>query len=337
MSRSRTAGLSVAIFGAMSVLGQEIRRLLEEDPIGVSSLGLYEGGDLMGSLTEFEGEAFVVTAPEEESAGRADVAFICGEEDPRSGTYLDWVRRGEGVAIDLAGASAGREGVPMIHCDVNPEALRPGVKLVSAPHAIAHPLTSVLHVLGRSFTLTDGCVTVLRPVSDGGKRAVEELHQQTVGVLSFAQVPTEVFGRQMAFNLLPQAIQGESGRPIQDAVRLDVERVLGASCPPLSVRILQAPVFYGHGYLLRVSMDERAAPADLSRALEQSGLFRISRDSEERTPVELASRPGVWIADVSGDGARAGSFWLWMVTDAIRGGAAPNGVRLARMLSEARP
>ncbi len=336
MPRSATSGLSVAIFGALSVLGEELRRELEENPLGVSRVKLYEGAERKGSITEFGGEPMVVTTPDEDEAARVDLSFICSEDDPRSAEYLGWVSRGEGSAIDLVGAAAGLAGVPMVNFDVNPEAIRPGARVVSAPHPMAHPLSTTLHRLGQAFTLVDACATVLRPVSDGGRRAVEELHQQTIGVLSFTHLPTEVFGRQMAFNLLPVRLQGEEGRLLEETVRRDVDRVLGESSPPLSLRIVQAPTFYGHCYLLRVRTEERPSPADVAGVLGESGLFSICSEPDERTPVDLAARSGTWIADVSADGDQAGSFWLWIVTDAIRSGAARNAARLARRLTEAR-
>ncbi len=338
MPRSETSGLSVAIFGALSVLGEELRRELEENPLGVSRVKLYEGAERRGSITEFKGEPMVVTTPDEEETGRVDLSFICSEDDPCSAQYLDWVTQGEGAAVDLVGAAAGLAGggVPMVNFDVNPEAIRPGARVVSMPHPMAHPLSTILHRLGQAFTLVDVCATVLRPVSDGGRRAVEELHQQTIGVLSFTPLPTEVFGRQMAFNLLPVRFQGEEGRLLEETVRRDVDRVLGKSSPPLSLRIIQAPTFYGHCYLLRVRTGERPSPADVAGVLGQGGLFSISSEPDERTPVDLAARSGVWIADVSADGDQAGSSWLWIVTDAIRSGAARNATRLARRLTEAR-
>ena len=44
-------------------------------------------------------------------------------------------------------------------------------------------------------------VTVLEPASEHGRRGMDELHEQTVNLLSFQQLPKGVFDAQVAFNV----------------------------------------------------------------------------------------------------------------------------------------
>src|SRR5262245_32802690 len=100
MATERAEGLRVSFFGAMTLLAREIRRHLDQQAFPVRSMSLYDVGEKEGSVTEFAGEAMIVTRPEEELVGGVDLAFVCGESDPKSAEYVEWVARGGGVVID---------------------------------------------------------------------------------------------------------------------------------------------------------------------------------------------------------------------------------------------
>jgi aspartate-semialdehyde dehydrogenase len=325
-------GLRIAFFGAMSPMAQEVMRQLEENAFPVERLHLYDIMEKDGAITEFSGEAVVVTQPDKESAGTADLSFICGDDDPRSGEYLEWISARDGVVLDLVGASRHREGVPVVNCDVNPDVIDQGAKLMAAPHPVAHPLSTILFRLNRAFGVKDACVTAHRPVSDFGKAGVDELHQQTIGLLTFAEVPKEIFGRQVAFNLLPLSLQGEEGEVIEAIVREDVLRVISSETMGLSLRVIQAPIFHGHCYSIRVELGPEATPVRIEEALELQGVIRISQEDDGLSPAELASEPGIWIADIAPDAGRPGSYWIWAISDGMRSGTASNAARLAERL-----
>lgn len=333
MTSTEPSGLSVAILGAMSTVALEVRRSLGNSSLAVGRVSLYEKKERDGTLTEFDGEAMVVKVPDREAIGMADLSFICGEDDPRSAEYLDWIAEGRGSGIDLVGASRRRPGVPMIHSEVNPGDLEAGTRLVSVPHPMAHPMIKILHELDESFGLRECCATLMRPVSDHGKQGVEELHQQTINVLNFAEVPRQVFGRQIAFNVFPLSVQGEDGTAVERIVREDVTRVLGEKGFDLSLRILQAPIFYGHCYLLRVSLQGAPDAGDLEDALGRRKGVHLGLGGPRSGPADLADEPGIWIAEIARDATGEGSWWIWMVSDGIRSGIAADAATLAARLA----
>lgn len=334
MPRDRSRGVRIAVFGSMSPLGQELLRHIEDAPFPVEKADLYESAEREGSITEFDGEARVVTGPDADLLSETDVAFVCGDDDPRSAEYLDLTVAGGGVAVDMVGASRLRSDVPMINFEVNPEALEPGARIVAVPHTIAQPLTTILHRLDRAFALKDACATAFRPASDLGKAAIDELHQQTVGLLSFAQVPKETFGLQVAFNLTPLSVLDEAGEAVEALVRRDVVKVMGPAGSRVSLRVVQAPVFFGHVYSMRVQLGAGPTILEMEEALEVPGAIRISRGDDGRTPAELATEPGIWIGEIAPDGDRPGSYWVWVVVDALRSGSALNAARMAGRLLE---
>src|SRR5258708_27373533 len=61
-----------------------------------------------------------------------------------------------------------------------------------------------LALLLRKFGLQRLVAVMFRPVSETGRKGIEELETQTSQLLSFQSIGSQVFGTQTAFNLLPR-------------------------------------------------------------------------------------------------------------------------------------
>ena len=74
---------------------------------------------------------------------------------------------------------------------------------------------------------------VFEPASERGKRGIEELQQQTIAVLNFQKLKTDVFDTQAAFNML--AAYGEEAEEGLDVVEArlisHLETLLGGRIP----------------------------------------------------------------------------------------------------------
>ena len=89
--------------------------------------------------------------------------------------------------------------------------------------------------------------TVFEPASEHGQKGMDELHEQTVNLLSFQQLPKSVFDTQVAFNMV--ARYGEQSVPSLAAVERRVlkhyRQIAGKDAPVPSLLLLQAPIFHG--------------------------------------------------------------------------------------------
>ncbi len=85
---------------------------------------------------------------------------------------------------------------------------------------------------------------------------MDELHEQTVNLLSFQQLPKGVFDAQVAFNLLDR--YGEKSLPPLASVEQRIVRHFRAlSATRLSVpslMLLQAPIFHGHAFSVYIEI-----------------------------------------------------------------------------------
>ncbi len=143
---------------------------------------------------------------------------------------------------------------------------------------IAHPAAIALRCCCRAsrsiaaIRNDRSCTSSSRPAS-AASGASTNLQQQTVAVLSFQKLKTDVFDTQLAFNML--ARYGEEAMEPLDSIEQRLERHLAsllaahAAIPMPSLRLIQAPVFHGHSFSVWVEFEENPEIAALAQRAEQ--------------------------------------------------------------------
>jgi len=320
----------VAVFDATTLLAKGIKDQLVARKFPIASMRLYSSiDDPEANLTEFDGEAMLVSQPDIDALGSLDIAFFCGTR-AEGERYLDWPGAKGFVGIDLTAAALERARVPLINASVNPETLPAGPGLVGTPHPVALMLSTVLTAIERGAGLVEAQAVVFQPVSECGEPGITELYQQTLGMLNFGEQPRTVFGRQVAFNLVPDVAFGAGGVPgsgTTEGVVREIRRITGERFP-VSATIVLAPVFHGHAAMARVVLPKGRARVDLERALAGAGEILLAGAGDPVTPVERAGEAGILASGIRPAGG-PGSFWVWLVSDNLMSGAALNAVRIA--------
>ena len=235
------------------------------------------------------------------------------------------------VLIDLTGAL---EEQP--HARLRAPSAEPATEPISAPvHVIAHPaaiaLAMLLAKLTQASPLRRSVVHVFEPASERGQRGLDELQQQTVAVLSFKKLKTDVFDAQLGFNLL--ARYGEEALEPLEGIEQRVERHLASllaawpAVPMPSLRVIQAPVFHGHSFSVWAEFESTPDVAALSRELARQGVD--VRPDDPPTNAGIAGHSGISVGAIAADRNNSRACWLWLVADNLRL-AAENSVAVAR-------
>jgi aspartate-semialdehyde dehydrogenase len=334
-ARRRPAHL--AIFDATTLIAKGVQEQLVERSFPVASMRLFStrSGD-EASLSEFNGEAMLVGAPDLEALGILDIAFLCGTRE-EGARYLEWAGRAGFVAIDLTTAANGSAGVPLVNAVVNPDAIPADPVLIATPHAISLLLSSLLAPL-RRCGLQRVSAVVFQPASHRGEEGIEELYRQTTGLLNFQEVSHQVFPRQMAFNLIPPSFTPgapEPDRNLSDEISREVSQLLGQSLA-LSVEVIQAPVFHCQSAMVHIVLEQGRTKEDLLEACHRSDDLVVDEGGAGATPVDRAGKPGVFLAGVRAAETES-SFWLWSLCDDGLSGNGLNAVRIAETVLAARP
>lgn len=325
------AGARIAFFGSGSLLSRELRAALEQRDFPAADVRLYDEAG-QGALSEFDGEALIVTRPDEDAIVGLDIAFLCGTRSEMT-PYLDWGSRRGFTTIDLSGAAAARPGVPLIHTELNPGAINP--PLIASPHPIAHNLATVVSVARDVAPVCAVRALAFRPVSELGSAAVDELYQQAVGILSFSEVPREILDRQLAFNLVPsRGMQGSLGPDYDERAMVETSRLLDLPAERIALTSALVPVFHGHTMQVTLRFETLPDVGDLEAAFESARGTLLVRELPEFSPVDLAGEERVAVADFRPDASDPRTVTLWSFCDNLKGGTALNAIRIAERVAD---
>lgn len=318
-SVSQTKPLRVALIGADTLLGRDIREVLEERAPGTSITSFAANAE--GGFGEEEGEAVFVQPFTADAVSRHDAVILAGTEEGAQRAY----------------ASASGSSALIVDCLGYLESFKPdalGAPLLQSPPltegnliVLAHPAAAALGLvfmrLARRTRIEAAVANVFEPASERGKRGLNELHQQTASLLSFKALDKQVFDAQLSFNLLSK--YGEDA-PVQLlTVEERISRQVGAlleqhaeTVPKPSVRVVQAPVFHGYSISLWLRFAEHMGAEAIAGALASAQIDVRTHDQEPPTNVESAGQSGLVAGDIRLDKNHTRAAWVWITGDNLR-------------------
>jgi aspartate-semialdehyde dehydrogenase len=209
-------------------------------------------------------------------------------------------------------------------------------------HPAALALALLMERLQQAAPVRVAAATVLLPASEFGRVAMDELHQQTVNLLSFQSLPRAIFDAQSAYNLLCGF--GENAKASFNAVEARIRRqysALGARrLPTLALQTISAPVFHGHGISIFAELERPVDLSQLEEALSGDHVDVVLEDTDSPSNLSATGQNDVLVRLRLEPGARnaneSSRVWLWAATDNLRL-FAQNAVECALDLRRLRP
>jgi aspartate-semialdehyde dehydrogenase len=315
--------------------------MLNERNFPAADVRLLDDDEALGQLEAMGDEISFIQSVRAEQFEHVDFTFFASDVDC---TRNNWKRaRDSGSAIiDLssvleneAGASARSLWVERERGYVAPPELQPG------PCVTAHPMAVTLALLLLRARKAGGVrrvvATVFEPASEHGQRGMDELHQQTVNLLSFQPLPKDVFDAQVAFNMV--ARYGQRSQPALDSIEACIlrhyQKIAGDDAPQPSLLLLQAPIFHGHAAAVFLEFESAVEAQSLSNVLAGDHVTVSSPEEDSPSNVSSAGQANVLVS-VKNDPAQSNSIWIWAAADNLRISAL-TAVECAESMAATRP
>jgi aspartate-semialdehyde dehydrogenase len=331
----------VAIVGAATLKGKELKDVLEERNFPAMDIKLLDDDESLGQLERVQDEVAFVQPVSPDQFEHVDFTFFASDE---SFTHTHWkMARDAGNAIvDLSYS---------LELDMNAPVCAPWIEkelgrqthlgLESTAISVAHPAAVVLALLTlraqKAGAIHSVVATIFEPVSEQGRRGMDELHEQTVNLLSFQQMPTAVFDSQVAFNLIGRygKASARTLESIEHRVSSHLRRLMEGNAPVPSIMLLQAPVFHAHTFAIYVELEKNTSLGDFTQAIagEHVEIARAAEDAPSN--VNVAGKDQILVS-IRRDSAHENGFWLWVAVDNLRL-MALTAVECATALATVRP
>src|SRR3990172_9059528 len=298
----------VAIAGAASPRGQDLKKWMEESGFPAGEVRLLDEEPLAGTLSDVGGEAAGIQAVDEDSFGGMRFVFFTGTRAFVKQHGPAAARAGATV-IDMTGelAGAARPWIPQLDDVLAPPRSKKGLPaggyIFAAPSGPAIVAGSFCAVAAE-FASRRVAMTFFSPVSERGKEGVEELSEQTVKLLSLQSISQEVFHAQVAFNLLDRwgADSKEKLADAREEIAREVREYLGGRGAAPAMNLIQAPVFYGHAFSAFAEFEKPVDIAKMTERLQAAGFAMAGGDDPGPSNVGVAGEAKAALSAAVADG-----------------------------------
>jgi aspartate-semialdehyde dehydrogenase len=331
----------LAIVGAGSLKGKEVAEVLNDRNFPSIDVKLLDDEEALGKLEAVGEEVTFIQNVRTEQFQNIDFTFFAS--DPES-TRKNWktARDAGSAIIDLTSALEDEADATVRSPWIERQLGQPLIpQLQPGPAVVAHPAAVVLALLllrvQKVAPVKDAVATVFEPASEHGQKGMDELHEQTVNLLSFQQLPKNIFDTQVAFNMV--ARYGDHSVPalatVESRILKHYQRIVGNEAPLPSLLLVQAPIFHGHAFAIHVKLGQVADVESISRALAGEHVKLTLGAEDAPSNVNAAGQVDIQVS-IAADASQGNGFWLWAASDNLRIAAA-TAVECAETMAATRP
>jgi aspartate-semialdehyde dehydrogenase len=320
---TRGGAFRLAIVGAATLKGRELKEVLSECNFPSYDIRLLDDEESLGQVDSVGDEPTFIQTVMPEHLENVDFTFFTSDEAYTRNTW-QMARNASSDVIDLSYALEDLKGVslraPWIERELG---ITPSIDFSGAPVVIAHPAAMVLALLllriQKVNPIRNAVVTVFEPASEHGRRGMDELHEQTVNLLSFQQLPRNVFDVQVAFNLIDRV--GEKSVPplasVEERILRHFRAIAADKVVVPSLMLLQAPIFHGHAFSVYIETTNPMKLEQANDALAGSHIEIAQGFEDAPSNVNAAGQEQIQIA-LRKDPGHANGLWLWASSDNLR-------------------
>lgn len=331
----------VAIIGAGSLKGKEVAEVLDQRNFPSSETKLLDDDESLGQLEALKDEITFIQSIRSEQFEQVDFTFFASDAECTRKNWKHVLDAGSAI-VDLSYALEDEPGTvirsPWIERQLG-QTIAP--ELQPVPVVTAHPIATVLALLllrlNTASAVKRAVATIFEPASERGQKGMDELHQQTVNLLSFQQLPKNIFDVQVAFNLVARYGENSSSTlgSVGDRIIKHYRKITNGGALLPSMQVLQAPTFHSHAISLNVQLDRAADLAQISSALTGEHVSIVGSSDEAPSNVNAAGQGDVLVS-LNPDAGDINSVWVWATLDNLRL-AASTAVEAAESMAAARP
>ncbi len=329
---------NVAVVGATGAVGSELFSVLEERGFPIKSLKALASARSAGTKIDFDDEEITVEEMKPDSFNGVDIVlFAAGGKI--SAEFAPIAARAGAVVIDKSSHFRMDPDIPLVVPEVNAKDIGDYKKkrIIASPNCSTIQVVVPVKPLADAVGLKRMVVSTYQAVSGAGKKAMDELQAQVSALFNHRDLPNEVFGRQMAFNVIPGIGKFNADGDTDEELKMRDESRKMLHLPDLRVSCtcVRVPVFNGHGASVNL---ELGGPMTIDKAKEilrgAPGVLVV--DEPERrefpTPVEAAGQDATLVGRLRRDPSVENGFVFFCAADNLRKGAATNAVQIAEIL-----
>jgi len=329
---------NVAVVGATGAVGNEMIKILYERKFPVANIILLASERSAGKTLKYGDTEIQVRVLREDSFQGVDIGLFSAGGSV-SERFAPIASQAGCVVIDNTSAFRMVPEIPLVVPEVNPEAIvmykRRGI--IANPNCSTIQMVVALKPIHDLVKIKRIVVSTYQAVSGTGKRAIQELREQTMAILNDEEPKVDIYPHQIAFNCLPQidvfldnGYTKEEMKMVNETKKIFSDPLIGVTATTVRV-----PVFYGHSESVNIETEKKITAQEVKELLMGSpGIVVIDDPNLNQYPLAVlaAGKNDTFVGRIREDESIKNGINMWVVADNLRKGAALNAVQIAEKL-----
>ena len=331
-------GYNVAVVGATGAVGNMMIDILEERNFPVNKLTLLASERSFGKTLEFKRKSYPVEVLDEDSFEGVEIGlFSAGGSISKR--FAPVAAMAGCVVIDNTSAFRMDPDVPLVVPEINPETIeRYKTKgIIANPNCSTIQMVMALKPIHDAVKIKRIVVSTYQAVSGTGKKAVEELAEQTRSLMSLKEPKVEVYPHRIAFNCIPQIdVFLDNGYTVEEMKMVnETRKILEDDSMAITATTVRVPVFYSHSEAVNIETERKITCEEVKYLLSRApGITVVDDPDKAEYPLatDAAGKDDTFVGRIREDKSIANGINMWIVSDNLRKGAALNTIQIAEVL-----
>ena len=330
---------NIAVAGATGAVGNQMIHALEEMDFPVQSVVFLASKRSVGRQLKFKGDLMDVQELKEDSFKGIDIALFSAGGGT-SETFAPYAAKDGCVVVDNSSAWRMDSEVPLVVPEVNPHAVGRYTQkgIIANPNCSTIQMVVALHPIHQKFGIKRIVVSTYQAVSGTGKKAIDELFDQTRAMINFLDYKNNVYPHRIAFNCLPHIDKFMDNGYTKEEMKMvnETRKIMEDDSITVTATTVRVPVFFGHSESVNIETKEPVSADDVKALLENApGVMVMDDPAQNVYPLatDAAGQDLTLVGRIRQDESIPNGINMWIVADNIRKGAATNTVQIAEILA----
>ncbi|MDX2441685.1 MAG: aspartate-semialdehyde dehydrogenase [Desulfobacterales bacterium] len=332
--------LNIAVAGATGAVGNQMLTCLEERNFQVKSIKLLASRKSVGRKLRFRGDLLAVQELAEESFKEMDIALFSAG-GTASKKYAPLAAKDGCVVIDNSSTWRMDPKVPLVVPEVNPHAIAGYTKkgIIANPNCSTIQMVLPLNPIHKKYEIKRIVVSTYQAVSGTGKKAIDELFEQTRAMINFLDYEKKVYPHRIAFNCIPHIDVFLDNGYTKEEIKMvnETRKILEDDNIGITATTVRVPVYFGHSESVNIETKKKISANEVKCLLEnESGIKVLDNPKKNIYPlaIDAAGQDLTLVGRIRDDESVKNGINIWIVADNIRKGAATNAVQIAEILAK---
>lgn len=318
---------NIALLGTTGIVGETIRKVIEERNIPIDNLYLFASARSAGTEIVVAGKSYVVQELNEDTISELDIDYaLLSAGGPLSEIYAPLLTELGVRVIDNSSVFRMNETVPLIVPEVNADAIGDAL-LIANPNCSTIQSVMPLKVLDDLYGIKRVVYSTYQAVSGSGVAGVADLENHT----------TLNYPYPIHKNILPHIDSFLANGYTKEEMKMieETRKILNKPNLRVTATTVRVPIVNTHAVSINVELEKDFNLNDVKQALSDFPGITLMDDIEHNIYPLAQVADGtddVYVGRIRRDESLEFGLNLWCVSDNIRKGAATNTVQILEKL-----